>query len=648
MSALDRREFIKVSSLTGAGMLLTAYLPTACNKMEDVEDFEPGIYLRIGEDSSITVIVPKPEVGQGIRTALAMIAAEELSADWTMVQVEQGDVDREYGNQTVGGSMSIQHTYNPLRYAGATARAMLQAAAIARWNSNENEVLMENGQAVHQPSGRALSYGELAAEAAEMPVPSRSQVELKDPADFTIIGQEISRIDNRALVTGEAEFGFDVQLPGMLTAVVARCPYLGGGIASYDDSAALDVPGVQQVLEINTGVAVLADHTWAAMQGRRALEIEWMEGQAVDTDELMAGLVARAEESISGEEGRLESIYQIPYLAHAPMEPMNCTVLLEDGNCEVWAPTQDPQAAQQVASRTSGLPSSRITVHVPFVGGGFGRRLEQDYVSEAVEIAGQAGAPVKLVWSRQDDFRHDYFHPMSVQLASASLAEPRLPRIRVFSPSAPVRTGAWRSVDNFTDALARECFIDEMAAAMDVDPVELRMEIYTDGALKAVLEVAVEQAGWGEPLPEGWGRGVAAYSTFNRTPVAQIAEVSVSDEGEVQVERVVCAVDCGMVVNPDMVAAQMEGGIVFGLSAALKGSISIAEGQVQETNFPQYPILRYDEMPEIEVHILPSEGSPVGVGEMGVPPAAPAALNAIYDAVGVRLRRIPVRPEDLL
>jgi CO/xanthine dehydrogenase Mo-binding subunit len=676
--ALNRREFLKVFAVTGSGLILGVCLPGCRRAPEEVLDstdlpkptsipdlgqepeptatgdpnavFDPYLTLRVAGTGIVTVTVPRPEMGQGVRTSLTMIVAEELDADWAAVRVEQAPADSRFGNQTVGGSRSIMESYTPLRKMGATARAMLVSAAAQLWGVSEDECTTEAGVVHHSPSGERLPYAQLVEIAATLPVPR--QAGTKAPADFKIIGTPMGRIDNPEIVTGRAVYGSDLQVPGMLYAAVARCPVFGGRAADFDPAPALAVPGVRQVVPVSAGVAVVADDTWSALQGRAALNVVWDEGNKEDLssesirEQLMGRFSISEDEAGLDRDNTLRAFYEVPFLAHATQEPMNCTADVRADGCEVWAPTQVPGEAKGQVVRVARLPADAVTVHIPLLGGGFGRRLQVDYVQEAVEISQAVGAPVKLQWTRDDDMQHDFYHPFSCHLAEADLNRVALPRVRT-EQSYAIPTGAWRSVDNHPAAFVRESFLDEMAAALGQDPLEMRLAL-VDGRLAGVLRLVAEKAGWGSPLPEGRGRGVAAWSTFGVTHVAHVAEVSVDSDGKVRVHRVVCAVDCGVVINPGMVTEQMEGGIVFGLTAALKAHITIDGGRAGQSNFHDYPLLRMEEMPDVEVHIRPSEGPPTGVGEMGVPPIAPAVANAVYAATGKRVRRLPILKEALV
>jgi CO/xanthine dehydrogenase Mo-binding subunit len=661
---LSRREFLKTITMSGLGLVIGIYLP-GCQSAPDPETpsesdhqssqtgsvdawMEPSAYLRIDNDGKVTITVHRSEMGQGVRTALPMLISEELDVTWDTIEVMQAPGDRKFGNQSTGGSASISNNYLTFRKAGATARFLLIQAAAKEWGVDVETCQTENGMVIYPSSGKQAAYGELVEAASKMEAPPPYQVPLKDPNEFTIIGTPIGRVDNPEIVTGQATYASDIRLPGMLYAVVARCPVFWGKVEGYDANETESIPGVMAVIEIDEGIAVVAENTWAAIQGRRALIITWKEGKNSErsTEGIHQDLLSKAGAPEPGE-NKLDVIYEIPYLPHLTMEPMTCTADVQSDRCEVWAPTQSPQEAKSVVRSITGLSEKDIIVHVPLIGGGFGRRLEVDYVEEAVKISQEIGGPIKLFWSRDDDIQHDRYHPMSIHRVIMDLENPELPDAQFSRNGSGVPTGAWRSVSNMPEAFVRETAIDEMAIALGRDPYELRLEL-ENPSYREVLQLAADQAGWRTPLPEGWGRGIACYSTFGVTPVAIVAEVFVDVDMEIRVKRVVCAIDCGMVVNPNMVEAQMEGGIIFGITAALKDTISIKKGRVEQNNFHQCQLLKIDEMPEIEIILAESNQPPSGVGEMAVPPIIPAIGNAVYDATGKRLRRLPFKSVDLL
>ncbi len=663
---ISRRDFLKVSAAAGTGLVISVYLtgcrngpspqpptagppttprPTLTPTTEPTIWFEPNLFVQIDNSGQVIVTASRMEMGQGVRTALAMILCEELEADWSSIQVKTAQADRKYGRQLTGGSESIDQLFMPLRQAGAMAREMLLAAAAHIWDVDPGECSARDGIVMHPESGRQLPYAELVNTAIDLPIPGSRDIALKDPRDFRLIGTPRGQIDGSAFVNGEAMYGMDVRLPDMRYAVIARPPVISGQGESFDASAALAIPGVQDVLALDGSVAVLADNTWAAIQGREALIISWDDGRLADASsegerQQQVEKARRALAAVDAE--RLTAIYEMPYLAHATMEPMNCTADVRPDRCTIWVPTQNPRDAKNRAIALTRLPSEAVTVNVTLIGGGFGRRLEVDYVDEAVRLSQEVGAPVQVVWTREDDMRHDYYHPLNVIGCQEQPDRPDPASFQTYPASTSVRTGNWRAVTNIPDAFGHECFLDEVAAASGRDPYELRRDFLSERQ-KVVLDLAAEKAGWGTPLPAGWGRGIAFHSTWGASHVAQVAEVSVDANGAWRVQRVVCAIDCGLVINPDMVAAQMEGGIVFGLSA-LKGEIVVANGRVQQSNFHDYPILRMDEMPQIEVYIVASTEPPRGVGEMGTPPLLPAVANAIFAATGKRIRQLPYRP----
>jgi isoquinoline 1-oxidoreductase beta subunit len=680
---VNRRDFLKLVGSAGGGLVLALFLdscsppskdgvtvtpnastptiesqptlkdlptvnPTETTPASELPlstDWSPSIYFKVDHQGILTVTAFRSEMGQGIRTALAMMAAEELDVEWNNVRIEQAPADTKYGSQQTGGSVSVSQYYSPVRSAGATARQMLVNAAAQTWEVDAAQCKTESGFVIHPDGKQKLAYGDLVDAAAQFDLPVG--VKTKDAAQFRILGTSIHHWDAPQIVTGKANYGLDVRLPGMLYAAIARCPVVSGGkFTNYDEAPALAIPGVKQVVALKDRVAVVAENSWAAMRGRDALDITWEEGKnaSLSSEELFKAARGRLPQEGSAESGSIDAVYESPYEAHATMEPMNCTAHVHDGICEIWAPTQSPQDVQLAGYLATGLPTN---VYVPLIGGGFGRRLQADYGEEAAAISMAINAPVQVVWTRADDLQHDFYHEMAVQYFNAPLDQRKIPRPRQVG-GATVPTGAWRSVGEFTQAYGVQCFIDEMAAASNRDPLEYRLELYKSNSRGVgVMQLAAEKAGWNSPLPAGKGCGMAYHATFGVTHVCHVVEVSVDAGGKVRVERVVCAVDCGKVVNPDNVKAQMEGGIAWGLTAALKAEATFKNGRAEQSNFIDYPILRMDEMPVVEVHLVESEAKPSGIGEMGVPPTAPAVANAIFAATGKRVRHIPIRAEDL-
>jgi CO/xanthine dehydrogenase Mo-binding subunit len=670
-SKLNRRDFLKVLGTAGASLVIGVYL-NGCDTAEtsevgptpqtsegsadpgrmppilDLPDgtLAPDIYLKIDSSGILTVTAFRSEMGQGIRTALAMLVADELDMPWEKVEIEQAPADPAYGDQVTGGSASISTSNLKVRIAGASARLMLVRAAAQLWEVNFEACTTQAGFVIHPDGKQKLSYGELAGTAAGQDLPKSGEAPIKSADQFHLIGTGVHHWDAPDIVTGKAKYGFDIKLPGMLYAAIARPPVFGGKLGSFDASTAEAITGVRQVFQLGQKVAVVAENTWAAIKGRDALEITWDEGENANLNSasIRASLAKKAPQPGSAAQGEIEAIYEMPFEAHMAMEPMNCTVHVHDGICEVWAPTQNPQAVKRTVQSVVKMGSDAVTVNVTLMGGGFGRRLQADYAEEAAGVALETGVPIQVIWTRADDLQHDYYHPTSYHYASADPAQPKRRTIRSFD-GKQIPTGAWRSVGEFTRAYPRESFIDEIAHAAGQDPFELRKELYNGRAL-AVIELAAEKAGWGEPLPEGWGRGMGYHATFGVTHVAMVAEVEVIG-GDLRVHRVVVAVDPGQVINPDNVAAQMEGGIVFGLTAALKAQVTIQDGRVQQSNFHDCPVLAIDEMPLVEVYTIEGTSTANGIGEMGVPPVAPAIANAVFDATGVRVRHIPIKEVDL-
>jgi isoquinoline 1-oxidoreductase beta subunit len=707
-----RREFLKKSAAGGTGLVIGFYLPGKFEALAATPPAEPAAlnaWVRIAPDDTVTILIDKSEMGQGIITSLAMLLAEELEFDWKKVKTEFAPAAPVYFNplfglQGTGGSASIRASWGPLSKAGAAAREMLIAAAAQQWYVEPSACHVENGAVVHSATSKRLGYGALAEQAAKLPVPANPP--LKDPKNYKYIGKSVKRLDMPAKVNGKAPFGIDVRLPNIQHAVVARCPVFGGKVKSFDDSKAKSVRGVKQVLQISSGVAVVADNTWSAMEGRRALQITWDEGaNAANSSDAIRklylaaaekpGAIARkdggADAALAGAAKKVEAAYEVPFLAHATMEPMNCAADVRADGCDIYAPTQFQTFSQNTGAQITGLKPEQVRVHTTFLGGGFGRRAEQDFIADAVEISKTTGAPVQVTWSREDDVQHDFYRPAAYSKLAAGLDADGWPvawKSRIVGPSimsrffpgsvkngidessvegqanskyaipnflveyalteAGVPVGFWRSVGNSHNGYITECFVEELAKAGGKDPFEFRRKLLANAPRhRGVLELAAEKAGWGKPLPAGRTRGIAVVESFGSF-VAEVAEVSVNRKsGEVRVHRVVCAVDCGKYVNPDTIAAQMEGGIVFGLTAALKGQITIEKGRVQQSNFHDYEMLRLNEMPQIEVHIVASNEAPGGVGEPGTPPIAPAVCNAIFAATGKPIRRLPIRAEDL-
>ena len=657
---LTRRDFIKLVGAAGGGLVLAVYLdactteapipptvtplsPTATPRVPF--NWTPNIYLKMDQEGILTVYAFRSEMGQGIRTAIAMLIAEELDVDWKSVRIEQSKTDRQYGDQLTGGSVSISTYYSGMRTAGAVARQTLVESAADIWDADPAGCKTEAGFVIHPDGQQKIFYGDLVQVASKRELPK--QPKIKESSQFKIVGTSVGHWDAPQIVSGKAIYGLDVRLPGMLFAVIARCPVFRGSLTEYDDSAAKEVPGVQQIVPLNNKIAVVAENTWAAIRGRAALRITWDEGKnsTLNSEELRKNAKASLPQ-LGIDNNLIDAAYEIPFEAHATMEPMNCTAYVHDGICEIWAPTQNPQAVQAQVVSAARIPQEKVIVNVPLIGGGFGRRLQTDYAEEAALVSQAVGAPVQVIWTRDDDLQHDFYHDMSVQYASVARDEVRLPRIIPAGSRSIVPTGAWRSVEHFPLAYATQCFIDEVAYERKRDPLDLRLELYEARAAE-VIKLAAEKADWGKPLPEGWGRGLAYHATFGVTHVAYVAEVSVDEAGNVRVHRVVAAVDCGQVVNPDNIASQIEGGIAFGLTAALRAEATLKDGRIQQSNFHDYPILGMNEMPLVEVYIVESDQRPSGMGEMGVPPIAPAVANAVFAATGKRIRHIPIRPGDL-
>ena len=672
----------------------------------DADDFAPNAFIRIEGDGQIVLTMPYVEMGQGTYTSIPMLIAEELEVDLKQVRLEHAPPNEKlYGNPLIGGvqatgnSNAIRGAWQPMRQAGAIARAMLVSAAAKQWNVDPAFCRAQSGEVHHVPTGRSIKYGALAAAAAGMSVPEN--VALKRPEDFKLIGTPARRLDAPPKVNGTAVYGIDVRPPGVKIATLAQSPVFGGRVKNLDDEAARAIKGVRQIVRLDDAVAVVADHMGAAKKGLAALVIEWDDGPhaQLNTDEIVAeleratlnaGAVAQNigdfDAAMVGAATKIEAIYQVPFLAHATMEPMNCTVHVRKDGCEVWVGNQVLARAQATAAQTAGLPLDKVVVHNHLLGGGFGRRLEIDGVTRAVQIAQHVDGPVKVVWTREEDIQHDMYRPYFFDRMSAGLDEKGKPiawnhrfagssiiarwapplfkngldpdttegainltydlpnihveYLRVEPPGVP--TAFWRSVGPSHNVFVTESFMDELAAAAKEDAVAYRRELLGKSPrAKAVLELAVQKADWGKPLPEKVGRGVSVQFVF-ATYMAHVAEVEVSRDGAVRVRRVVCAVDCGRVVNPDTVRAQIQGAIIFGITAALYGEITLKDGRVEQSNFDSYQMLRINEAPAIEVYIVNSFEPPGGMGEPGTAAIVPAVTNAIFAATGTRLRKLPI------
>jgi isoquinoline 1-oxidoreductase beta subunit len=727
---LTRRKFLRATTSSLVGLVIGFRLEGVMRAADSEHVFEPNAYIRVAPDNVITLWVTRSELGQGVRTNLPAALAEELEVDLSQVLLEQAMPGGRFKDIRLrtSGSGSSSGTFAALRLAGAAAREMLISAAAETWGVDRATCRAASGSVTHSVSGRSLTYGELVERAARLRVPTDPP--LKNPADFRLIGRPLKRIDGPAIASGQAVYGCDVRLPGMLIAVMERCPILGGKLASFDGAKALAVPGVRHIVPIRSGlsggVAVIADNTWAAMQGRDALHVEWDKGAHADFDSgrhienLKAAFSqegypirrdGEAAQALAGAPHQLEAVYEYPFQAHAPLETMNCTADVRSDSCEIWVPTQAPEIALANTAKTLGLNPDAVKIHITLVGGAFGRRLIVDYVDEAVEVSRKIGKPIQLTWTRADDMRHGFFHPASVERVQAGLGDGKilawvyksagsdlsvsnfpppeekkdpnvyakyglpwgaydnfynLPTMKTdFVPvESPVPTGPWRAVFYPARVLARECFIDEIAHSLNKDPLQFRIDLLQPGnvwklgdqevdrarAIK-VLEFAREKSGWAKPLlPEEdrlVGRGIAINVYDSESYIAQVAEASVArDLTDLRVHRIVCVVDCGLVINPLGLQGQVESGVAWGLSATLFGGIDFREGRAVKGTYDEFRVLRMNEMPRVETYIIPSNLDPGGFGEHSVPPVAPAVANAIFAACGKRLRRLPLTFES--
>jgi isoquinoline 1-oxidoreductase subunit beta len=733
---LNRREFLKSGAYAGAALIIGFHLPSsafaASAEDQEKKPVNPfNAWVRITPDNRVTLVLGKSEMGQGIMTALPMILAEELFLDWKLVNVEQAPTNPKIYDLGTGGSGSVASSWTPLRQAGAAAREMLITAAAQRWSVNRDTCHPQDGGILHGARKQFLTYGELVDDASKLPIPNFNTVPLKNSNDFTIVGHDHKRFEALAKCTGTAKFGIDSRPSGLLYAVIARCPVFGGKPASFDGTKAKAVAGVRDVFSIEPvaqgafsagGVVVLADNSWAAMQGRKALQITWDEGPHANesSESLHHQFVENASKpgkptvnqgnvdpalAAAGAK-KVDVVYELPFAAHACMEPMNCTVHIRPDGAEAWVPTQAPQWAQDVIAGVSKLPHESVVVHTTLMGGGFGRRYQADFVMEAAQVAKAVGdKPVMVLWTREDDMQHDFYRPASYHhMRGAVDAQKNITAWKHFQTSTSIaavwekdgqekpdqsefataafipyqaknyrveytlaKSGVprawWRSVEHSSSGFVVECFIDELAAAAGADPLEFRLRMiggdrkipdFTNpkegkpldtARLKGVLRLAAEKAEWSKPLPAGVFHGIAGYYSFE-SYTAGVAEVSVKD-GKLQIHRIVYGVDCGQPVNPNGIAAQVEGAAIYGLSAALHDAITINRGRVEQSNFNDYQMPRIDQTPKIEVHVVQSKEEPTGIGEPGLPVIAPAVCNAIFAATGKRVRRLPIRAEDL-
>ena len=702
---LSRRSFLGTSAAIGGGLMLSLTLPLGRSEAASSDSFAPNAFIRIGSDSQVVLTMPYVEMGQGTYTSIPMLIAEELDVSLKQVWLEHAPPNEKlYANpllgvQATGNSNAMRGAWKPLREAGATARIMLVAAATKRWGVDAKSCRTEDGEVIHVPTGRRLKYGEVVADAANMPVPGN--VTLKSPGDFKLIGTRAKRLDAPEKVNGTALYGIDARPAGVKIATLAQSPVFGGRVKSVDDTAAKAVKGVRQIVRLDDAVAVVADHMGAAKKGLAALKIEWDDGQhaKLATEEIArkleqatlgSGAVAQnigdADKAMASATTKVEASYQVPFLAHATMEPMNCTVHFRKDECEIWIGNQAVARVQAMAAKEAGLSPDKVIIRNHLIGGGFGRRLEADGAVRAVQIAKHVDGPVKVVWTREEDIQHDMYRPYWFDRISAGLDKQGKPvawknrfagssviarwlplafkdgldpdstegaidlvydlpnfhveYVRAEPPGIP--TAFWRSVGPSHNVFVTESFIDELAAAAKQDAVAYRRALLGKSPrAKAVLDLAAEKAGWGQPLPKGTGRGVSLQFAFGSW-LALVAEVEVSKAGTVRVRRVVCAIDCGTVINPDTVQAQIQSGIIFGATAALYGEITLKDGRVEQTNFDTYQMLRMNETPTIEVHVVESTEPPGGMGETGTSAIVPAIANAVFAAVGRRLRKMPV------
>jgi len=702
---MNRRDFIKVVYTAGSGLVLGFYLPST-NKLSgkplSSALFEPNAWIKVQPDNIIRIMVGKSEMGQGVLTSLPMIIAEEMDLDFSKVVVEKASANRKkYGWQMTGGSNSVSGGYKKLRQAGATAREMLVMAAAQEWGVSKSECKTKNGIVIHESTGKELSYGDLAEKARNIEVPKKPI--LKDKKDFSIIGQNVKRTDTLSKTNGTAQFGMDVQLDGMVYATVVHSPVFGGSLKSFNQASVRGISDIIKIFEIESGLAIVAKNTWAALKASKQIKIKWNQGEAAGLDDekirkvlinasKKKGSVVRKEgdvkKALKSSKNIIEALYESPLQAHATMEPMNCTAYVQKDKCQVWAGTQDPNGARKIASKITGLSKKKVEVNVTFLGGGFGRRAFNDYVNEAVEISKKMMKPVKMIWSREEDMQHDYYRPSSVHVMKGAFDQNdnlTTFKHRIVAPSilftqvvkipfpfkekadiiavegakhlpykipnmqvdyqmtkTPIPLGWWRSVYNSQNAFATECFMDELAEKSGKDPVQFRLGLLPKSSRDAgVIKMVAEKSGWNDFKNGTMYQGISCHKSFG-TWVAQVARVSI-ENNKVKVHEVFCAVDCGTVINPAIVKAQISSAIIFGLSATLKSKITMKNGRISQSNFDDFDVLRMNEAPKIHVYLAENDKAPKGVGEPGLPPIAPAVVNAVYAATGNRIRNLPIQ-----
>ena len=709
MNNISRREFIKVLSSAGTGLLVGFYIPSKNRLLGDAEynslnNFMPNGWVNITSDGRTIIYVSKSEMGQGVWTALPMIVADEMDLDWENVEIAQAETNPElYDSQGTGGSWAVRGLWKPLRVAASKAREMLVQAAMNKWKANRNDCYTENGFVIHKPSRKKLSYTDLAIDASKLKIPDKAP--LKDSKDQHIIGESKIRKDSPGKVNGTAQFGIDKYLPGVVFCMVERIPYYGSSVESIDLKESRTISGFIAAFKIKRGVAIVGESTWAVMQARKKLKIKWRKGPGSDLSTEKINLLLKKQSKKKGvvdtkvgnpsmalknTNQLLTSEYSVSYNSHSPMEPMNVVVDLRSDSCTIWNGTQSPGSVMEIAAEFTGLSPEKIKVHVPFLGGGFGRRLFHDYIEDALEIAKETKKPIKLLWNREDDMRHDFYRPASKHILKGGLDKNGNIEVfthKVVAPSIehseksnneklldkgalegvrniiytfpnfaseykvannPVPIGWWRSVYHSQNAFANESFMDEMAHEAGKDPVEFRLNYLKDSPRDAsVLKMVAKKARWQKGLKKGHYQGVACHKSF-ATRVAEIAEISIENNDQIVVHKVTCAVDCGIVVNPSILKSQVESCIAYGLSAALKGQITLSNGQVEQSNFDTFEVLRFNQMPVVDVHIMKNDHDPTGVGEPPLPPVAPAIANALFAATGVRVRDLPLVIEGLI